>query len=396
LDTDASLANFVQAVHCPLPVTGHTHNFYRYPARFSPHFARAAIQAFSQPGDTVLDPFMGGGTTAVESLLAGRRFIGSDLNPLAVFVSLAKITPLSKADVRELTRWAEIVQEHVNLRNRNDRHADWATYQRHMPGRQRKLLEMALDTIAFLTNPRQRRFARCTLMKTAQWAMDCRLEIPGAAEFRAAHWADVTAMLAAAWSFGRRVGEAFACPPSAFWRYRRLLCRPAAGLEQDGRLPRAWLPVRLVLTSPPYVGVHVLYHRWQVQGRRESPAPYWLADSQDGRGSSHYTFGDRRRDTETYMSHLRASFESIAAVLDKRSLVVQLVAFSQPRTQLEPYLEAMRAAGFVETSVCGFAGSFERVWRIVPNRKWYARVKSGLPARKEVLLIHKKRTSGNP
>jgi hypothetical protein len=41
---------------------GHTHNFYRYPARFSPQFARAAVEAFSAPGDTVLDPFVGGGT----------------------------------------------------------------------------------------------------------------------------------------------------------------------------------------------------------------------------------------------------------------------------------------------------------------------------------------------
>jgi hypothetical protein len=254
---------------------------------------------------------------------------------------------------------------------------------------------MALDTVAQLANARQRRFARCTLMKTAQWAMDCRMDIPGAAEFRAAHRADVTAMLEAASSFGRRVGDVFTAPPSSFSRYRRLLCRSAAGLDRDGRLPRDWLPPRLVLTSPPYVGVHVLYHRWQVQGRRESPAPYWMADCQDGRGSSHYTFGDRRRDTETYMTHLRASFESVAALLDERSLVVQLVAFSKPRTQLEPYLEAMRSAGFVETDVCGFAGSFERVWRIVPNRKWYARVKGGLPARKEVLLIHRKRTSAS-
>src|SRR5262249_52982637 len=154
---------------------------------------------------------------------------------------------------------------------RNDPHADWAAYQRHLPRQQRKLLEMALDTVALLTNARQRRFARCSLMKTAQWAMDCRMAIPGAAEFRAAHRADVPASLEAASSVGRRVGEAFTAPPSSFWRYRRLLCRPAAGLDRDGRLPRDWLPPRLVLTSPPYVGVHVLYHRWQVQGRRESP-----------------------------------------------------------------------------------------------------------------------------
>jgi hypothetical protein len=42
------------------PVGGLTHGFYRYPARFSPEFAKAAIQLFSKPGQFVLDPYMGG------------------------------------------------------------------------------------------------------------------------------------------------------------------------------------------------------------------------------------------------------------------------------------------------------------------------------------------------
>ena len=66
-------------------VSGLTHSFYRYPARFSPLFARTAIALFSKPGDTVLDPFVGGGTTVVETLAAGRRAVGVDLNSLAVF-----------------------------------------------------------------------------------------------------------------------------------------------------------------------------------------------------------------------------------------------------------------------------------------------------------------------
>src|ERR1700722_19576138 len=70
--------------------TASPHEFYRYPARFSPAFARAAIELFSCPGDLVLDPFVGGGTTLVESRLSGRISIGSDLNPLAILISKAK------------------------------------------------------------------------------------------------------------------------------------------------------------------------------------------------------------------------------------------------------------------------------------------------------------------
>ena len=52
-------------------IRGLTHCFYRYPARFSPTFAGAAIEAFSRPGQVVFDPFMGGGTTIVEAMVRG-------------------------------------------------------------------------------------------------------------------------------------------------------------------------------------------------------------------------------------------------------------------------------------------------------------------------------------
>jgi DNA methylase len=53
------------------PVRGLTHGFYKYPARFSPSFARAAIEIFTRPGDLVVDNHVGGGTTLVEALLSG-------------------------------------------------------------------------------------------------------------------------------------------------------------------------------------------------------------------------------------------------------------------------------------------------------------------------------------
>ena len=65
--SDESVRKFLDGVHSRERVAGLTHAFYKYPARFSPRFARAAIQAFTSPGDFVLDPFMGGATTIVEA-----------------------------------------------------------------------------------------------------------------------------------------------------------------------------------------------------------------------------------------------------------------------------------------------------------------------------------------
>ncbi len=67
-----------------------THYLFRYPAKFHPPVARALISKFSEKGDTVLDPFCGSGTVAVESQLLGRHTIGSDIDPVAVFVSHVK------------------------------------------------------------------------------------------------------------------------------------------------------------------------------------------------------------------------------------------------------------------------------------------------------------------
>jgi DNA modification methylase len=72
-------ALFLAVLHSKDPVAGLTHPFYRYPACFSPQFARACIEAFSKPGDVILDLFMGGATTLVEARALARHAILSDL-----------------------------------------------------------------------------------------------------------------------------------------------------------------------------------------------------------------------------------------------------------------------------------------------------------------------------
>lgn len=269
--------SFLDAVYCSDPVGGLTHDFYRYPARFSPQFARKAIELFTRPYDIVFDPFMGGGTTVVEALAQGRRCIGSDLNPLSGFLARVKTTPLSKVDATVLLTWASKLTYSINLHSNNKSHKDWVSYQRNIPWWLRKTLEMALDSVKNLATEKQRQFARCSLLKTAQWALDCRSEIPIKEEFVSALNDNLRSMIENVFAFRSRLQEGFEDSPSNVWRYRRLLSRSSVGIEKDRRIPKDWLPPKLVLTSPPYFGVHIRYHRWQVQGRRETPAPYWIS-----------------------------------------------------------------------------------------------------------------------
>ncbi|HLP14923.1 MAG TPA: DNA methyltransferase, partial [Bacteroidota bacterium] len=54
-----------------------------YRACFKPQLPRYFIERFSEPGDTVYDPFTGRGTTIIEAALMGRRVVSNDVNPLS-------------------------------------------------------------------------------------------------------------------------------------------------------------------------------------------------------------------------------------------------------------------------------------------------------------------------
>jgi DNA modification methylase len=71
-----------------------THGIYSYPAKFIPHVPRWAILKFSRPGDVVLDPFCGSGTTLVEARRLGRHSLGTDFSPMAQLLTRVKTTPL--------------------------------------------------------------------------------------------------------------------------------------------------------------------------------------------------------------------------------------------------------------------------------------------------------------
>jgi hypothetical protein len=74
-----------------------THLIHPYPAKLLRQIPAlfASSTKYTQPGNTIFDPFMGSGTVLLEALLAGRNAAGIDTNPLAVLISSVKSTPLS-------------------------------------------------------------------------------------------------------------------------------------------------------------------------------------------------------------------------------------------------------------------------------------------------------------
>ena len=67
-----------------------THYLFRFPAKFHPPVAHSLVRAYTSPGQTVLDPFCGSGTLLLAAAVEGRHAIGSDVDPVAVFVAEVK------------------------------------------------------------------------------------------------------------------------------------------------------------------------------------------------------------------------------------------------------------------------------------------------------------------
>jgi hypothetical protein len=344
---------------------------------------------------------MGGATTLVEASVLGRKSLGTDVSSLAVLLARAKTMVTTDFDRSLVDQWVSNFVRDSNLKmllrqSSGDPLEVWEgpAYQRNIRTRSTwaiaKLLQLALAQVSELSGSRQQRLARCILLKTAQWALDCRKMTPSALEFRNELSENARVIVSGAREYADAVSKANAKPELK--RLVRPVClrRSAVGIEQDARVSRLPSPT-LVLTSPPYPGVHVLYHRWQVKGRRETPAPFWIAGSKDGSGAAYYCFGDRHRAAlSTYFETARGAFQSIARISTPRTVVVQLIAFSEPSWQLPKYLEIMRETGFVEIPSSDFMRTQEeRVWRTVPNRKWYADHKGPLASSKEVVLFHR-------
>lgn len=388
---DTVLNTVVDAARDMTPVSGLTHNFYRYPARFSPKFVRATIAALSEPGDLIFDPFMGGGTTLVESLALGRHAIGTDISSLATFISEVKTTLYTEEDLKIFKRWATKVPSliHMHRDGSFDEAYAEAGYYRHMDNpstwRLRKAIEQALETAIRLDHPKLERFARCAILRTAQWALDGRKKLPSIAEFREALLIYASEMISGA----RELRIAANAARHLQSPNIKCLNRSTAGLEEEP-LFRTQKP-RLIITSPPYPGIHVLYHRWQVDGRKETPAPFWIANKLDGDGASYYTMGDRKtHELRTYFDNLRKAFRSVAALCTKDTIIVQVMAFSEPAWQLPRYLSVADDAGLEELFLPNLKGKDDgRLWRFIPNRKWHANYKGKTNGSHEVVLFHR-------
>lgn len=102
-----------------------THWIYPYKGKFHPQMIRALLNIIGlNKGDTVLDPFIGSGTTAVEAQLLGINCVGIDISPLCVLQSKVKTESIDAFP--EILEWKEEILSKlgINLFNLDDKALD--------------------------------------------------------------------------------------------------------------------------------------------------------------------------------------------------------------------------------------------------------------------------------
>lgn len=78
-----------------------SHTLHAFAAKFPPQLPKIFIERLTKPGDIILDPMVGSGTTLVEAVLLNRIGIGFDIDPLALKLCRVKTTPIEPIQLQE-------------------------------------------------------------------------------------------------------------------------------------------------------------------------------------------------------------------------------------------------------------------------------------------------------
>jgi DNA modification methylase len=109
-----------------------THGMHSYAAKCPPQLVRYGLHYYSKPGDRVLDPMAGSGTTLVEARLMGRSAVGYDIDPLACLIAQVKTRLIADSEIATAVKLVidRVVKDRTQLQSS---HLSTALLQRSSP-----------------------------------------------------------------------------------------------------------------------------------------------------------------------------------------------------------------------------------------------------------------------
>jgi DNA modification methylase len=296
-----------------------THQLHPYPAKFIGSLPRQVIQALSVPGDLVADVFSGGGTSAVEAVVAGRRAFSIDANRVGNLIGRAKTTPISKRDLSALQHLeADLVG--MQRRDLQDANPHWLP---EIPNRAKwygddvfRALGLVRAMVVSKTSGKAQALALVAFVHAASRLSYQESETRYTSKPRPI---DVLDVPRAVLSELRRVRRTIQRLPN--------IALEATFVDGDSRDPVSYADVApesvgLIVTSPPYPNAYDyhLYHRFRL---------FWLgADPKELRRTeigSHLKNQSLTDATGEYLRDMKAVFENCLSVLGRGRWMVVIV-----------------------------------------------------------------------
>ena len=309
-----------------------SHDLHAFAAKFPPQLPGLFIRGLTNPGDVVLDPMMGSGTTILEALLQGRLAIGLDIDPLALRLSRTKTTPVDAALVQEaaaqvLARAAALLSDSRTLEESLARRFDAETQDFidywFLPRTQRELmaLVLAIQEIADLSVRRFLELTFSSIIITKSGGVSRARDLAHSRPHRDENKVPRSALEQFALRLRRNLAGVVQLPVGS-----GTLATCLAGDAR--RLPLADSSVDLVVTSPPYANA-IDYMRAHKFGL------VWLG----------LPLGKLSNWRSRYIGSERVSKADLVPLPDQAMAVVQDLASRDPRRAmlLHRYFGEMRA-----------------------------------------------------
>jgi DNA modification methylase len=398
-----NIIKIIDSANSKKKINGKTHTFYRYPAAFSPIFAETIINIFTKPSDVILDPFVGGGTSAVEAFALQRKFYGIDVNPISILVSKVKTTILSYKKIIFIKKFNEkIVNTKINFKSkRRKNHSNLNHYfntKNFSKEEIRKInqikagLEQYHFAISKIKDVTVKNFLTCLLLRTVKNILDNVRPIGSFKKFKIDLINNCNRMISEMIDFEKELE----INKSIYGSHNKvkIIKSDILKLKKINCLKKG--KIKLILTSPPYPGVNISYNRWQLHGRRDTKLPYWIMNSKAPVFTklNYKKSNKRKRELNDYYQNMTEVFKNLKPYCSSNCIIVKLLSFRNKIKEFRMYREAMEDAGLEEIKILKDGDG--RLWRTVPKRRWQAKyTKKNLKSNKEVLLIYKYRSGTN-
>jgi DNA modification methylase len=360
------------------------HTTHWFPGNFIPQIPSFLIQLLSQPGENVLDPFCGSGTTLIEALSLGRVSTASDINRASVHVTEGKAALVTGPHIIESLHEIQnnlLFDFPLNVERHAGESEDRTKLQAWFHPHTFDLLCTLWRQIADVKDTAAKRVLEMLFTDTLFACASPGMSLTKTGNRRRHHWGWIADNVIpktkyshdAIGLFRKRLSQALCVA-----EHSKQISKASFSISRDDatRLSLGDNSVDLVVTSPPYLGMidYTLANRLTYEWMQ------WPLDEDIGKELGARRFRNRASALEDYLAAMKLATDEIYRVLKERGCCALVIGASR----------AFPSA--VESVLKQFSIRFETLWgptARMPTRRRVA--ERGGTEQKEFVCVFQKR-----